>query len=468
MTITRRGLFVASSAWALTRPFAAHSTTTLPRQADIVVIGAGAAGIAAARRIVAANRKVIVLEAMDRVGGRCVTDTAAVGLPFDRGARWLYNPDANPLVGLVRQAGGELYTAPVGQKIRIGRRNARAGETEDFLATLVRANRALDAAARGRVDLAAAAALPKDLGDWRRTIEFVLGPYATGKDLNDLSVTDCQRMQDRSAALATRQGLGTVLANLSHGLPIAVSTPAERIEWGGRNVAVDTPAGRITAHAAIVTVSTNVLTSNALKFAPGLPKRQLDAAAKLALGSNDRIALMLTENALGLSRDDVVIEQSLDGRTGLLCANINGSPLCTVDVGGGFGQDLAAQGEPAMIAFATEWLTKLFGSDVAKAVGKSATTRWNALPSVQGASSAASPGGAGSRKILTEIFGNVYLAGEAAHETLYGSLDGAWQSGERAAETALKQIGALNEEAPARRAPSPQRQRRPNSAEILR
>ena len=431
-----------------------------------MVIGAGAAGIAAARRILAANRKVIVVEAMDRIGGRCVTDTATFGVPFDRGARWLYSPDGNPLTKLVRQAGGDLYATAPGQKIRIGRRNARAGETEDFLATLVRANRALDEAARGRVDTVCAAALPKDLGDWRGTVDFMLGPYATGKELKDLSAFDRQRMQDRSSALATRQGLGALLAKLSEGVPIATATPATRIVWGGRDVAVETPSGRIAARAAIVTISTNVLASGAIRFAPDLPRRPLDAAMKLGLGNNDRIALLLAENPLGLGRDDVVIEKSADMRTALLCANMNGSSLCTVDVGGMFGRDLSTQGEPAMVAFATEWLTKLFGSDIAKAIRKSVATRWNAVPTVQGSTSAAASGGAGSRKILAETFGNMYLAGEAAHETLYGSVDGAWLSGERAAEAALKQIGALREEAPER--PARGSRRRPSPADAPR
>lgn len=458
MIITRRGFVVRSAAAALLPFSPARAATALPRDAEIVIVGAGAAGIAAARRIVAANRKVLIVEAADRIGGRCITDTT-LGVPFDRGARWLYAPDANPLTRLVRQAGGELYPTAPGQKIRVGRRNSRAGETEDFLATLVRANRALDEASRGRIDIACAAAMPKDLGDWHGTVDFILGPYATGKDLKDLSVVDRQRMQDRSSALATRQGLGSMLAKLAEGLPISLATPATRIVWGGREASVETPAGRIAARAVIVTVSTNVLTSSALKFAPGLPKRQLDAVSKLGLGSNDRIALLFAGNPLGLSRDDLVIEQSADARTALLCANINGSSLCTVDVGGAFGRDLSAQGEGAMVEFATQWLTKLFGSDLAKATQKSAATRWNAAPLVQGASSAAAAGGAGSRKILTETFGNVYLAGEAAHETLYGGVEGAWQSGERAADAALRQIGALREETPAP-VQRPQRQRR--------
>ena len=167
-------------------------------------------------------------------------------------------------------------------------------------------------------------------------------------------------------------------------------------------------------------------------------------------------------NPLGLSRDDVVIEQSNSTRTALMYANMGGSSLCTIDVAGSFGRDLSAQGERAMVAFATEWLTKLFGSDAANAVKKSSATRWNAAPFALGAMSAAGPGGQASRKILTEPIGCMYLAGEATHETLWGTIDGAWESGERAAEAALRRIGALRDSEPApaparapkRRAPS--------------
>src|SRR4029077_20292856 len=154
-----------------------------------------------------------------------------------------------------------------------------------------------------------------------------------------------------------------------------------------------------------------------IKFAPDIPKRTLDAAAKLSLGSYDHIALQLPGNPLALSRDDVVIEQSSSTRTALLSANIGGSSLCTIDVAGSFGRDLSGQGEKAMVAFAAEWLTKLFGSDVAAAIKKSSATRWNAAPFALGAMSVAPPGAQPSRKILVEPTGNLFLAGEATHET---------------------------------------------------
>ena len=105
-----------------------------------------------------------------------------------------------------------------------------------MLATLVRANRAIDDASRGKADVSCASALPKDLGDWAATVEFLLGANATGKDLKELSAIDKIRAQDRSAALACRQGLGTLIAKLGEGLPVSLATPATRISWSGRDV----------------------------------------------------------------------------------------------------------------------------------------------------------------------------------------------------------------------------------------
>src|ERR1700740_2681242 len=114
MAMTRRDLFWASAAAIAAAPAFARRAwaAPLPRDADVVVIGAGAAGIAAARRIAAANRKVVVIEASEAIGGRCVTDNTAFDVPFDRGARWLYGADSSPVERLARGAGVDMYPAP--------------------------------------------------------------------------------------------------------------------------------------------------------------------------------------------------------------------------------------------------------------------------------------------------------------------------------------------------------------------
>lgn len=465
MTITRRDFLASSAAMAALAPFGARAIAApLPRDADIVVIGAGAAGIAAARRVVAGNRKVVVIEASGNIGGRCVTDTAAFDVPFDRGARWLYNADSSAVAKLARGVGMEMYPAPRGQRMRIGRRNARAGEAEDFLATLLRANRAIGDAVRGKADMAAASALPKDLREWTNTTDFLLGAYATGKDLQNLSALDLLMMAQRDGPSACRQGLGTLIGKLGEQLPVVLSTPVTRIAWSGRDAQVETSAGTLTAKAVIVTASTNALLSGKIKFTPELPRRQQDAASKLSLGSYDHIALELPGNPLGLSRDDVVIEQSSDRRTGFLLANVGGSSLCQVDVAGSFGAELSARGEAAMVEFATEWLTKLFGADVRNAVKRKTATRWNDMSYVLGAMSAAAPGGQPSRKILMEPLGSLFFAGDAAHETQWGTVGGAWESGERAADAALRKLGGAKAGPTAERPPRKPHRNAPSAA----
>ena len=467
MTFTRRDVLAASALLVASRPFSAvAAVTTLPRDADVVVVGAGAAGIAAARKIMAAGRKVVVIEATAQVGGRCQTDTSTFGVPFDRGASRLYNPDINPLAKLARGAGVDIANVASGQKMRIGRRNARAGEAEDFLATLVRANRAIDDHARtvGKIDLPCASLLPKDLGDWAGATEFVLGPAATGRDLKDLSAADQFRALDRDTAAVCRQGAGTLIAKLADTVPVVLSSPVTRIVWSGRELSVETQSGKVAARAIIVTASTGVLNSGKIKFSPDLPKRQLDAAARLPLGSTDRIALDLPGNPLGLGRDDVLIEQSTNNRTAVLFANLNMSSLCTIDVAGSFGRDLAAQGEGAMVAFAREWLTKLFGSDAAAAVKRTSVTRWDAAPFALGAMSGALPGAQPMRRVLAEPLGNLFLAGEATHETMWGTVGGAWESGERAADAALRRLGGVKE--PAADADKPAKKQRPRRQRV--
>ncbi len=444
--LSRRSFLAATAALAARRAFGASA----PRASaiDVVIIGAGAAGIAAARRIAAAGRKFVLIEAADHVGGRCVTDTSIFRVPYDRGAHWIHMPDLNPVTKLAPGPGIDVYPAPASQKVRIGRRFAREGELEDFLTLQVRANRAIAEAAR-KADMACAQALPNDLGDWRPAVEFVLGPFACGKDLAQVSAVDFAKSAERDADAFCRQGFGTLLAALASGIAVKLSTPATAIDTR-RNVAVETPRGTIAARAAIVTLSTNAIASGAIKFTPELPYRQLDAFSRLSLGSYDHVALELRDNPLGLDSDDLVFEKSTDARTAAILANVSGTSLCLIEVAGTFGRDLTAQGEAATVNFAADWLAGLYGADVKKAITRSHATRWNNDPLTRGAFSAAAPGWESARRALMEpVRDAVWFAGEAAHETLWGTVGGAWESGERAADAVLRRLAGLKEPAPA-------------------
>src|SRR5262245_62010120 len=369
--VSRRSFLAASAAVSAAPALARQKGTPRPDGVDVIIVGAGAAGIAAARRLIAGGRRVAIVEAAAEVGGRCVTDTKIFGVPYDRGAHWIHMPEINPVAKLGTQTGLDIYPAPPGQRIRVGRRFARESEMEDYLSAQVRATTAIaDAARKG--DVACSQALPKDLGEWRSTIEFFLGPFGCGKDLSEISAADFARSSERDVDAFCRQGFGALLTRLAAGLPVQLNAPVSAVEWGRRTaVEVVTARGRLTAPAAIVTVSTNVLNVRKIKFDPELPKRQLDALSKLKLGSYDHVALELSGNPLGLRTDELVLEKSNGPRTASIFANASGATLCMIDVGGKFGRDLAAKGEKEMVAFALDWLTNLSGCDIKTSVRRS-------------------------------------------------------------------------------------------------
>jgi monoamine oxidase len=444
--LNRRSFLAASAALAASPGLGVAAPSSGPF--ETVIVGAGAAGIAAARKLAAAGRRYILIEATDHVGGRCVTDTRSFGVPFDRGAHWIYLPDANPLTRLTPHRGIDVYPAPQSQKVRIGLRYAREGELEDFLTAQVRAIRAIDDAAR-KADIPCEQVVPNDLADWHGTVEFVLGPYNCAKDLAQVSSFDFAKAAERNAAAFCKQGFGALLLGLAQGLNIQLGTPARSIDTRG-NISVDTARGTINATTAIVTVPTNVVASGGLRFAPDLGHHQIDAFGRMSLGSYDHIALELNGNPLGLESDDLVFEKSNDTHTAAILANVSGTSLCTIDVAGAFGRDLSAHGEAAMFDFAANWLGNLYGSEIKQAIGRKHATRWNADPYALGAWSAAVPGSQFARRqFLDPITDNVWYAGEAAHETLWGTVGGAWESGERAADAVSRRLGPVRTSAPA-------------------
>lgn len=442
--VSRRFFLAGSAASAGAAAFSAWRAASAAPAAgtgdfDAVIVGAGAAGIAAAKRLAAAGKRYVLIEAADHIGGRCVTDSRTFGVPFDRGAHWIHLPDSNPVAKFAPGGGIEMYPAPRSQKVRIGLRYAREKELEDFLAVQVRATRAIDDAAR-KADIACGSALPTDLGDWQATADFTLGPFTYGQDLAKLSAADFASATERSSAAFCRQGFGALLAAHAAGVTVELSTPATAIGID-RGVTVQTQKGTITAHTGIITVSTAVLASGRIQFTPELPERLTEAFHRLPLGSYDHIALQFARNPLGLDSDDLVFEKSADAHTAAILGNVSGTPLCLIEVAGSFGRSLAAQGADAMVDFAGDWLGKLYGAQVRKAITRAAVTRWNLDALALGAMSAAVPGGHAARAILAEpVRDTVWFAGEAVHQTLWGTVGGAWESGERAADAVLRRL----------------------------
>jgi monoamine oxidase len=412
---------------------------------DVLIVGAGAAGIAAAKRLGGAKQQVAILEASDRLGGRCFTDMKTFGLPYDQGASLVHLPPESSLTRLATRSGIELYSDPkIEQILHRGGRSFEKSleeihsklELEEFYTNKVRCCAAIANAAANKGDISCDEALPKDLDDWRWTMEFVLGPYHCGVDLKSLSAKEYVPFINRDPPVLCRYGVGGLIGKLALGVPIKFFSPVTLVEWRDRLVRLETNGGSVTARAVIITASTAVLASGKIKFKPDLPATYSKAFEKLKLGSYDHVAIEFNRDfPLGLENNEIVFEKTSNTKTAALFANVNGSRISILKIPGRHGAELVDQGEGAMIDFAIDWINGVFGSDAKKAIGRTHTTAWNKQSWALGAFSSAYPGAQEARKVLSEpISDSIWFAGEALNQDYWGTVGGAWQEGERAAD----------------------------------
>ena len=414
---------------------------------DVVVIGAGAAGLSAAHALVGQGRRVAVLEASGRIGGRAWTayPPELGGVWFDMGAIWLHAAECNPLVPLAREAGETLLNAAEIRCKRtfVGARPATEAERTDYDDAWRRFEEAADQLLAGSGDTSLAAVartLPDD--PWAPTIEAWEGPVICAVDADRYSLRDWRANGLWGSNLVPEGGIGAFLARrLGAGLDIRLDTPATALDWSGAGgVRVETPRGTVRAGACVVTVSTGVLASGAIRFTPDLPARARDAIAALPMGLAVKVALRATTP----DRLDLPKHCSLDHRV-----ERAGDPFMIFQcwpygrdyvqgwIGGSPAWELARQGDAAVADFALAELRRMLGAraDRVFAGGARLVTRWDANPWARGAYAYVPPGQADARGALAEPVagGRLVFAGEACHEGLAGTVGGAWLSGEAAA-----------------------------------
>lgn len=399
-----------------------------PADPDVVVIGAGSAGIAAALTARAAGLEVMVLEAMDRIGGRAFTDTTTFGSPFDVGCAWLHKADDNPYTDYARAEGFTLQAHEYDlERVWLGPEPTPAhlvNEAEAAMSETI-TDAPADVAASTVVDLGSP--VDEAAGDY-------LGALDMAVDLDELSTFDYANADDLAPNLLCAQGYGSIVAHRGRGLPVRLNTPARRVRWDGRGATVETDAGSIRARAVIVTASTGVLASGAIRFTPDLPVATREAIADIPMGMLAKIPLKIRDQRFGLEPfTDVLLARR--GRRDLYFLSFPfATDLMVGFVGGDLGWELSAAGEAAAVDFATQGLVEMFGSNAAGAVVKGGLTPWASNPWTRGAYAAASPGRYGAREALSRPVGDrIFFAGEALAGGLIQTCGGAFRSGEAAA-----------------------------------
>jgi monoamine oxidase len=416
---------------------------------DVVVIGAGLAGLGAATALRAAGRSALVLEASGRIGGRAWTTYPAElgGVWFDVGSVWLHNAETNPLVPIARAAGETLLRSDELRVERtfVGTREATAEEYADYAGAWQRFEDRAAAILRTRDDVPmaeVARSMPDDA--WAVTVETWEGPIICVASADEFSLRDWLRNVLSGSNLVPDGGIGAFVARrLGDGLDIRLSTPVTRVSWGGAGVSVETASGVVTARSAIVTVSTGVLAAGTIVFDPPLPVATQAAIHALPMGLAMKVALRATgTDRLGLPLHcsiDRQVKRSGDPTMGFQCWPYK-RDYVQGWVGGPVAWELARAGDAAAVDFALGQLRTLFGGRVDRvfAGGQRLVTRWDADPFVRGAYSFVRPGDADARAALAQPLadGHLLFAGEACHDGMTGTVAGAWISGQDAARIA--------------------------------
>ncbi len=401
---------------------------------DVVIIGAGAAGIGAARELASSGRSALLLEASSRLGGRAWTYEIA-GQRLDLGCGWLHSGDRNSWTRIAEEAGRAVDRRP--PKWGVQHRHLGFSPDEQKAARGAFAAWMERLAVKPPPSDCAADALEQD-GPWNGYLQAISG-FISGARLERISATDYLAYDEASTDINLRaaDGYGDLIAS---SLPIrtvlSLAAPAERIEIEPQGVAIETPGGTLRARAAILTVSTAVLAGDAIKL-PGALDGWREAASVLPLGRNEKLFLEIVGES-PFAPETHELGNPRDPRTAAYYIRPFGRPVIECFFGGEGAEMIEDSGPTAGFDYAVGQLVALFGSEARRNLRPLIASSWSRSTRIGGAYSYALPGHAAARRRLARPFEDrLFFAGEATNGQDFSTAHGAHDSGVRAAKEAL-------------------------------
>ncbi len=454
-------------------------TATPSQLLDALVVGAGPAGISAARSVQATGRTVLVLEAQDVIGGRCRTDSTTFPVPFDYGAQFMGQVASlnNVLFPLAQQLG---FTMIPSEQVPAGFFDPVSGLTADstqlatFLATFAQLVSAIQT-----TGLAISTGVTPDLSvqDLLRSAGLQNAPFISlalqfAMEVIDGGSAATQSVQDlfdvvqfipatfvfpQKDSFFVPAGFGTFMARLAKGLPIQTSRPVTSIDTSGTNVVVTAGGQQYTARTVIVTTTVNVLKSGSIAFNPPLPSSHQTALSQILMGHAYKAELEFRSNPfngrLGVQPGQTFQSLALQqGNSPTFFVNYfaeqypntpNTYVMCIVEAEQGLAFE--QMGPAAAGAALCALMDKPYPGASAAWTGRILASNWASNPYTRGCLSFCTPGNAQARTQLMQPIGNkMWLAGEAITVHAHSLVHGAWASGEQAAYAAMASIGALS------------------------
>jgi monoamine oxidase len=409
----------------------------------VIVIGAGAAGIAAARRLRAAGRDVTVLEARDRVGGRVWTARDLAPAPVELGAEYVHGEHVVTWRWLEEFGleATEAHADEVWWAFAGGRRldpeafdalmpSHPFDDLREAASAWGEHGATLETALRAWARESRLAQLEAAWGLWNSA-----GSVGWGADLDRLGVDGLlEATYDGDGETDFRVGAGyaTLFERAAAKLDVRLGTPVTAVEWGARGATVHSAAGELAARHVIVTLPLGVLRAGAVTFDPRLPDRQREAVERLGVGHVDKVVLAFDtpfwpEGMKGVFTD-------LDGQSWKVAA---GGRVLRALMGGRAAERFEAAPDP--VARAVGELETVFGVELGGRLVAGRFVGWGNDPWARTGYSYVPPGGTGLRAALAAPVGCLAFAGEATHAIRPATVHGAIESGERAAAEVLGQ-----------------------------
>lgn len=385
-------------------------------QVDVAIVGAGAAGLGCARELVARGRRVVVVEALQRVGGRAWT-IDLLGQPVDQGAQFVHAfQHGNPWAEIAWGQGAALRVVPQERRApgldggAIGRHYARA----------------LERIAAAPAGASVAAALDPD----DRLGRAYAGPWLMGFEPDELDAADLAESFGGDDGLLPG-GYGTLVAAMAKGLPVRLGVPVVAIDERADRVELTAAEGRIEAAQVVITVSTTALAQGIIRFSPALPAAISSALDDLPLGNLVKVSLRLDDRALPHPDGCFLLPDAPSLATPLLHLRPAGQPIVTAFIGGRAGDAIDAIDERDAVAHATDQLVALCGSAARAAVRGGTVSRWRGTRWIAGSYTGARPGRLAARAVLRGPWSErLHYAGEAcAPPGWQATVAGAWLAG---------------------------------------
>jgi monoamine oxidase len=398
---------------------------------EVVIIGAGAAGIAAGRKLEDAGIDVLLVEARERLGGRAWTVDAVSGAPLDLGCGWLHSADRNPWREIAEAQGYTIDHTPPPWARPVSPTGSPVPGLAAYGEAIGAFREKLAEFPEGEADVPASAFLEPD-SPWNGVLGAV-STFFSGAELDRVSTRDLARYADTGINWRVVEGYGRVVVDHGATLNVRLGCPVQRIDRRGKRLRLDTTEGSISADAAIVTLPTNILAASPDFFVPPLPDKT-EAAAGLPLGLADKLFLSL-DNAEDFENESRAFGHTDRVATGAYHFRPFGRSHIEAYFGGTLAADLERAGAAAFFDFAAAELVGLFGEGFRDRVKQIGLHGWASDPFARGSYSYALPGRADDRaRLAAPVEDRLFFAGEACSTSHYSTAHGALLTGLAAAK----------------------------------